>query len=280
MFNLIQLFLRLSGFFVFLLLEVICFTLVVKYNQTQKDVFVNSVNRGTGLLHKASSTFSHYFSLDDENYRLARENAKLLEMIYNMGIDTTEYIDTAFHENNEPQYVFQVAKVIKNTINNHHNYIMINKGSDDGIEPHSGVITNDGVVGIIVKVSKRNAEAMSILHRQTKISASFKGERFPGSLVWEHREKNTHLFSLLDIPKHAEVTVGDTIVTSGFSNIFPSGLILGTVENVELKPGKYAYDITVRSKIDMANIQYVYIVKNLFKKEQENLEKAVMEEYN
>ena len=278
--NLIQLFLRLGGFFVFILLEVICFTLVVKYNQTQKDIFVNSVNRGTGLMHKASSTFSHYFSLDDENYRLARENAKLLEKIYNIGIDTMDYIDTAFRENNEPQFVFQVAKVIKNTVKDHHNYITFDKGSDHGIEEHTGVITNDGVVGIIVKVSKRYSVAMSILHRQTRVSASLKGESYPGSLLWDYGKKDGQLFSLLDIPKHAKVEVGDTVTTSGFSNIFPDGIMLGTVDKADLKEAQYMHDITVKTKIDMSNLQYVYIVKNLFKKEQEKLEQAVIEEYN
>lgn len=278
MFNLIQLFLRLSGFFVFLLLEIICFTLVVKYNQAQKGIYTNSVNVGTGLLHKASANFKHYFSLDDENYRLARENAKLLETMYNLGIDTLETIDTIYFENNTPHYIFQVAKVIKNSVNNHHNYIVLDKGSDDGIIPHSGIVTNNGVVGIVRKVSKRFSVAMSLLHRQTRISAKIKGSNFPGSIAWDERENNTQMLSLSDIPKHAKVEVGDTVVTSGFSTIFPEGIMIGTVESTELKPGKYALDISVSSKLDMANIQYVYIVKNLFKKEQEDLEQAVMEE--
>ncbi len=278
MFNLIQLFLRLSGFFVFLLLEIVCFTLVVKYNQTQKDIYVNSVNVGTGLLHKASANFRYYFSLDDENYRLARENARLLEKMYNPGVDTLEYIDTAYDESDVPQYVFQVAKVLKNTVNNHHNYIVLDKGSDDGIAPHSGIITNNGVVGIVRKVSKRFSVAMSLLHRQTRISAKIKGTNYPGSITWDKMENNAQILSLSDIPKHAKLEVGDTVVTSGFSTIFPEGIIIGTIESSSVVPGKHALDITVRSKLDMTNIQYVYIVKNLFRKEQEELLQAVMEE--
>ena len=250
----------------------------MKYNQTQKDIFVNSVNVGTGLVHKASANFKHYFSLDDENYRLARENAKLLDNMYNLGIDTLEYVDTVYFENNSPQYIFQVAKVIKNSVNNHHNYIVLDKGADDGIVPHSGIVTNNGVVGIVRKVSKRYSVAMSLLHRQTKISAKIKGTNYPGSITWDKRENDDQMLLLSDIPKHAELEIGDTVVTSGFSTIFPEGIIIGTIENSKLQPGKYALDITVKSKLDMANIQYVYIIKNLFRKEQEELEQAVMQE--
>ena len=277
MFNLVQLFLKLSGFFVFILLEIISFNLVVKYNQAQRGIYVNSVNRGTGFLQTTAASFRHYFSLDDENYQLARTNAKLLERLYNQGVDTLGQ-DTAFYENEYPQYTFQVAKVIKNTVNNHHNYFTLAQGADDGIEPHSGVITNNGVAGIVRKVGKRYSVAMSVLHRQTRISAKVKGLDFPGSLVWNTEEKKTRLFTLLDIPKHADVSVGDTVLTSGFSSIFPEGVMLGTIENIDLKPGNHAFEIGVTSKLDMANIQYVYIVKNLFKKEQEILEAEVMKE--
>src|SRR5690606_23213198 len=129
----------------------------------------------------------------------------------------------------------------------------------------------DGVVGIVRKVNRRYSVAMSILHRQMRISARVRGANTPGSLVWDDGEKDAHKFKLLEIPKHIEIAVGDTVETSGFSAIFPEGIMLGTIESVELKAGKHAYEINVTSKIDMTNIQYVYIVKNLFKKEQEDL---------
>ena len=277
MFNLVQLFLRLSGFFVFLLLEIICFTLVVKYNQVQKDIYVNSINRGTGFLQKMTANTRYYLSLDDENYRLSRANARLLEKLYNEGRDTTT-VDTSFFQNDTLQYDIQIARIVNNTINNHHNYMTLDKGTDDGISAHLGLITEDGVVGIIRKVSKRYSVAMSMLHRQMRVSAKVKGNHYPGSLIWNEEEKNTGLFTLLEIPKHAEVSEGDTVITSGFSSIFPEGVMLGTIENIDLKPGSHAFEISVKSKVDMANLQYVYIVKNLFKSEQLNLETAVANE--
>lgn len=251
--------------------------MVVKYNQTQKGIYVNSINRGTGLLQKTSSSFKYYFSLDDENYRLARANAKLLERLLNAGVDTTN-VDSFLVENDNQKYTFQVAKAVNNTVSNHHNYITLDKGSDDGVTPHSGIITSQGVVGIVRVVSPKYSVAMSILHRQTRISANVKGSNFPGSLIWDQKENDPQLFKLTDIPKHADIAVGDTVQTSGFSAIFPEGVMLGTIQDIQLKSGKYSYDIDVGSNIDMTNIQYVHIVKNLQKKEIEELEAAIAEE--
>ncbi len=278
MFNLIQLFLRLSGFFVFILLEIVCFTLVVKYNQTQKDIYVNSVNRGTGFFHKTAAELNYYFSLDDENYRLAKANARLMEQMYNKGIDTTVVSDTAFNSLREPHYTFKVAKVIKNSVNNHHNYLILDIGAKDGVKPHTGLVTNDGVVGIIRKVSNRYSVAMSVLHRQMRISARIRGKNFFGPLKWIDEENNTRYFSLEDISKDADFATGDTIETSGYSAIFPEGIMLGTIESSELKPGKNFYDIKVKSKLDMTNIQYVYVLENLFRDEIEELENAVKQD--
>lgn len=277
MFNLVQIFLRLSGFFVFLLLEIICFTLVVKYNQTQQGIYTHSVNRATGAIDETSSSISNFFSLDDENYRIARENTRLMERLLNAGIDTTGVLDTAQVDSLNLVYTFTDAKIVKNSIRERHNYLTLNVGKKDGIEPHTGVITENGVVGIIRKVSNHYSVAMSILHRQMRISAKVRGKDFFGSLVWtDPTEKN--LFDLNDIPKHAILEIGDTIETSGYSSIFPQGIMLGTIEETGMESGSYFYNIKVRSNLDMTKIQHVYVVKNLFKKEQEELEKAVLAE--
>lgn len=277
MFNLVQIFLRLSGFFVFLILEVICFTLVVKKNQSQQAIYTNSVNQASGLIDETTSGIYQYFSLDNENYRIARENTRLMERMLNAGIDTTGVLDTAHVDSLNLKYTFLNAKIIKNSIRERHNYLMLDVGRKDGVEPHSGVITADGVVGIVRKVSGNYAEAMSILHRQMRISAKVKSKDFFGSLTWnDPSEKN--LFDLGDIPKHANVEVGDTIVTSGYSNIFPEGITLGIVEKKGIESGSYFYNIKVRSKLDMTKVQHVYVVQNLHRKEQEELEKAVLAE--
>lgn len=251
--------------------------MVVKYNQTQKGIYINSINRGTGFFQKMAANSRYYFSLDDENYRLSRANARLLEKLYNADIDTV-LIDSAIFKNDSPQFEIQIARVVNNTVNNHHNYLTLDKGTNDGVSAHLGLITEDGVVGIIRKVSKRYSRAMSILHRQMRISAKVKGTNYPGSLIWNEKQRDARSFTLLEIPKHADVEIGDTVVTSGFSSIFPEGVMLGTIENIDLKSGSHAFEISVSSKVDMTNLQYVYIVRNLFKNEQQELENAVAKE--
>lgn len=277
MFNLIQLFLRLSGIFVFLILELICFSLVVKYNQTQQEIYSHSVNEGTGFIHRMGTNASQYFSLDDENYRLTSENAFLLERLLNANIDTSGIQDTAYIDSMVPQYTFLAAKVVKNSVNQHHNYIVLDVGAKDGVKPHSGVITANGVVGIVRKVSNSYSVVMSVLHRQTRVSARIRGKHYFGPLTWTD-DNDVRKFSLGDIPQDATLSVGDTVETSGYSAIFPEGLMLGVISKADRDPSSYFYSVEVRSSLDISNIQHVYVVTNLLRQEQEELEQAVLQE--
>ncbi|MBI5916317.1 MAG: rod shape-determining protein MreC [Bacteroidetes bacterium] len=276
MFNLLQLFIKLSGFLVFVVLEAICFSLVVKYNQRQEKVYVNTVNQLTGYLQSKTAATVQYFQLYDENKRLSKENAHLLDRLANVGINVQNPLDTAWADTLHPKYTFLDAQVIKNSINQNHNYLVLNKGSKDGITSHSGVVTDDGVVGIVRKVSKHFSVAMSILHRQTKISARIRNKNYFGPLVW--KSTDIHTFNLEDIPKHAPVTKGDTVETSGYSAIFPPGIMLGVVDKLWMDPGSNFFTIEVKSSLKMSNIQHVYIVRNIFKEEQEQLEQSVIQQ--
>jgi len=276
MFNLLQLLLKLSSFFIFIVLEIVCFLMIVKYNQQQGDVYLNSVNRFTGFLQEKTAATYQYFQLYDENIRLARQNAQLLERLANAGLNEQSPVDTAYADSLQPRYSFIEANVIKNSVNQNHNYIVLNKGKKDGVAAHSGVITDQGVVGIVRSVSNNYAVAMSILHRQTKISARVRNKVFFGPMTW--KSADVGVFNLEDIPKHAPVVKGDTIETSGFSAILPAGIMLGTVEKLSLAPGSNFFNIEVRSSLDMSTVQHVYIVRNLLREEQLQLEKAVTKE--
>ncbi len=275
MYNLVQLFLKFSGFLTFLLLEIICFTLVVKYNQKQQTVYISSVNRLTGWLDKKQATVNQYFSLDEANAILAAENAHLLEQLSNIEMDSSR-IDSVLSDTNQLKYTFLSAKVLSNSINRHHNYLELDKGSMDGVRENSAVVTSEGVVGIVRKVSRNYSVAMSILHREMNVSARIKGKFYFGNLVW--KSMDNRLFNLEDIPKHAPIMKGDTVETSGYSAIFPDGIFLGTVEKLWMDPGSNFYTIEVRSKLDMSNLRYASIVHGIFKQEREQLEQSVLEE--
>lgn len=276
MFNLLQLFLKLSGFFLFVVLEILCFSLIVKYNQRQSEIYVNTVNNFTGYLQAKAASTLQYFKLYDENKRLERENALLYDRLANVGINLPKPLDTVWADSLKSKYAFTGARIIRNSVNQHHNYITLDKGSKDGVVPHSGVVTENGVVGIVRKVSEHYSVAMSILHRQTRISARLKHKGYFGPLVWEGDD--IHTFKLTDISKDKSVAKGDTVETSGYSAIFPEGIMLGVVEKFWLEPGSNYFSIQVKSSLDLSNLQHVYIVRNLRKNEQYQLEQAVREE--
>jgi rod shape-determining protein MreC len=267
-----------SGFFLFLLLEVICLMLVVRYNQSQNAIYTYTANKFSGFLQEKSADTYEYLQLKERNDSLAKVNARLLDVLTNAETTAPEStdIDTTFTDSLLPQYTFIEARVIKNSINRFHNYLVLNKGRRDGIVPHSGVVTGHGVAGIVRNVSNSTSVVMSILHRQTRISARIKGKGFFGSLMWKGADVRT--FNLEDIPKHALVVKGDTIETSGYSAIFPEGIMLGVVDKVWMEPGSNYYKIEVQSSLDMGNISYVYVVNNLFRTEREQLEQAVSKE--
>lgn len=276
MFNLVQLLIKLSGFLLFVLLEAICFSLVVRYNSDQEKIYTNTVNNFTGYLQQKSTTANRYFQLYDENKRLAKENAKLLDRLASVGVNVQNPLDTAWADTLQPLYTFLEAEVIRNSINQNHNYITLNKGSKDGVRPHSGLVTEDGVVGIVRKVSPNYSVAMSVLHRQVVVNARVRHKHYFGPMTW--KSDNIHIFNLDNIPKDAPVTKGDTIETSGYSTMFPPGIALGVVDKMWMDPGSNFFTIEVRSFAKLSNLQHAYIVRNIFKEEREQLEQSVISE--
>ena len=150
---------------------------------------------------------------------------------FNHAVDTGVVKDTAY----EQQYEYIPALVINNSVNLQNNYLTVNRGLRHGVQPNAGVITSDGIVGITIKSSKRYSTVLSLLHRDTKISAMIKRNGYHGSLVW--KTMNSRNMTLDAIPKHADVQMNDTIITSGYSSIFPEGLMIGVVDTSWLEAG-------------------------------------------
>jgi rod shape-determining protein MreC len=168
------------------------------------------------------------------------------------------------------QYTYITARVINNSVNRRNNYLTLDKGSLQGIEKDMGVISSSGVVGIVKDVSKHYCTVMSVLHKNTRISARFNHNNYFGSPVWDGNDSREA--TLLDIAKHVKFSVGDTLVTTVFSSIFPEGVMVGVVKESNIKKGDNFYKITVNLSANFLNLSHVYIVNNLLKKEQQELE--------
>jgi rod shape-determining protein MreC len=263
-------------FFLFLVLEALSITLLAKRSYFQKSVITNVTDSVTGSILGTYSNITGYFKLKEENERLATENAVLWEKMKSGQVttDTTTYFldDTL----NRQSYEYMVAKVISNSTNHRNNYIMLNKGRKHGITPDMAVINPQGIIGTVVSVSENFSWVMSVLNKNSKVSGKLNRLSQMGSVMWSGINPRTG--SLMDIPVHVKVKKGDTITSSGYSYIFPEGVMIGTVESVSEREGEHFHDIEFVWSADLNSLTYVYIVKNLFREEQVELSKNVIDE--
>ena len=262
---------RFGSWVTFLVLEAISLTLVVEYNQYQNQIFAHSANVVTGTINKKKNGVFQYLTLTDENEQLQAENARLREAL--SALQASSAVPDSSHRFPEAlrkRYEFLPAKVINKTLLGQNNYFTIDRGTRDSIVSHMGVIGDQGLIGIITNVSKHYSKVMTILHPQTRISASIKGQDYFGSLFWEGR--NPNFMTLEDIPKIVDVSPGDTIITSGYSNIFPPNIVIGTVDKSGLKPGDGGRTISVKLINNLSSLTYAYVIKDRMASDIQKLE--------
>ena len=270
--NLLAFIIRYYFLLLFLLFESLALVLLVNSTYYQRSMLQSAGNTMTGRFYSSISNISEYLKLRRANELLANENALLRQM---KGISFLKSDTNSFWVNDtlyKQQYRYIVARVINNTVGKRNNYIMLNKGRRHGIDKDMAVITSNGVVGTVVNVSDDFAWVMSVLNKQTKISGRIVKNNQMGTVVWNGMDHN--FGTLTDIPAHVKIAKGDTITTSGFSYIFPANIMLGTIEDFRVEQGEHFYVIPFRFSVDFNSLDYVYVVKNLLKKEQEQLEKT------
>jgi len=229
------------------------------YHNSKFNFFFNSL---VNLINEEKQSIVEYFELKKINENLVSEN-NLLRNKYS----SNTKIDSVKSVNN---YLFTSAKIISNNIKFSKNFITINKGANDNIEIDDGVISNNGVIGIINNTSEKFSTLISILNTDLIINARIKSTNHFGSLSWDANDYE--LLNLLDIPKSARIKINDTIETGGMSSIFPKNIPIGTIHSFNLPNGLNYYEITVKLFEDIGSIQNVYVVKNNFKNEIKQLE--------
>ena len=212
-----------------------------------------SISSGLGSYKK---DFSNYFRLIKINNQLTKENEKLksLELIYNenknLKLDKIESFG----------FNVIIARIIKNSYNNARNYIIIDKGIEDQIEVEMGVISNDGIIGVINQTTEKFSSILSILHRDFKFNVSFKKNGVFGSLSW--KGNNPKKMELEDISTLNSVSIGDTIVTGGMSDYFPYGIPIGSISKLKKPEFEGYYDIEVDLFSNLTQKEFVYVLKN------------------
>lgn len=278
--NLINFFIQYSVVFLFLFLEIISFTLIVKNQDYQKSVFLSSSNSMVSGMYEWSNSVVEFFKLRAANDNLSEENTalknqiiKLQNKLSTLKPETEDSVH--FRIPPEMEYEFISAKVINSSTNKLLNYITLNKGAIDGITIDMGVISDEGVVGIVKTVSKRFSVVIPVLNPKIEISCKFKRNSYSGGLLWsgeDYRYSN-----LTDIARHVELALGDTIITSGLTSSFPEGIPVGTIEDFKIKESDPYYKIKVKLAVNFRTLSHVKVINYLNFQEQKDLEKKSVE---
>lgn len=263
--QIINFIIRYKNFLFYILLFTISLAFTIQSHSYHNSRFFNSATWISGTIHKTSSNITSYFNLNEENKRLVAENKRLRNLVVNQKINDSVEIDTA-----NINYTIVTAQVIKNSYANPKNYITLDKGRKQHIQQDMGVITSDGILGIVENASSNFSTVQSILNTKSNINAKIKNTNYNGSLVWD--TKTYTLVQLIDIPRLAPVQVGDTIVTGGMSSIFPENIPIGTIKNYDLNTEKSSYILNISLFNDMTNIRNVYIIDNIHRPEIRQLE--------
>jgi rod shape-determining protein MreC len=258
-----------NAFFLLVIFFTVSLTLLLKNNSYQRASVWNSSNYIVGSLYERVNELKRYMALAKTNDSLAMENSKLRDSLKSSFYSDQSEQVTIRDSSQKQQYTYTVARVINNSIHLKNNYLTINRGKKHGIEKGMGVISAKGIVGIVLNVSDHFATIRSLLHSETRISASVNDNI--GSLVWGEDNYDSRFAMLHDIQGHLVINKGSKVVTSEFS-LFPPGTVIGEVTHVEDEGGSSALNIRVQLATDFSSLQYVYVINNLLSKEQLALE--------
>ena len=257
---------------VLLILSVIMLGKSLSFNEYRLSRAVQSV---VGPIQKSGAGMVHRFRLGPENEALVEQNIQLMRERESMFIEKVDTVMTAMSEpdsTNRRQvrlYDYTYAHVIFKTVDRAFNYMIVDKGSRDGIVRDMAVLSPEGVAGVVTDVSPNFATVRPILHPESRISAVVSPANQNGTLIWEGSDPRVAYLEA--IPQHSEINIGDSVFTNGFSNIFPKGLLIGTVKSVQV--GNNASFLTIKVKLatQYTDIYTVYLVENLFKSEIDSL---------
>lgn len=276
--NLLNFFLKYNYWFLFILLEVISFALLFRFNNYQGSAFFTSSNQVAGMVYEAANNVTGYFHLKSINDDLVQKNVELelqMEHLRSALIELTT--DSTGLEKMKSDalkgYDIYRADVINNSLTHVDNYITIDKGENDGIRPEMGVINGNGVVGIVYQTSANYSVVIPILNSKSSISCKIKRSDYFGFLKWDGG--SSEYATVKDMPRHSLFSLGDTIVTSGHSAVFPGGIPIGTVEDMSDSHDGLSYLLKVKLFTDFGRLNDVRVIAQKGQEEQIELEQKV-----
>lgn len=273
--NLLNFLIKYNYWFLFLLLEVASFILLFRFNHYQQSVYFTSANGVAGKVYEISGGITSYFHLKTANEDLLDRNMWLEQRLFFLenvlkekGLDSARLYSM---ERLAPtEYQIFKANVIKNSLNKADNYITLDRGTTEGIRPEMGVVDANGVVGIVYKTSPHYSLVIPLLNSKSSISCKIVGSDYFGYLKWEGGD--SRFAYLKDLPRHAEFNLGDTVVTSGYSTVFPEGVMVGTVDDMSDSHDGLSYLLKIKLATDFGKVSNVRVISRNGQDEQKALE--------
>jgi len=270
--NLLNFLKKFGNIFLFVLLEAIALYLLASRPNYHSIKLSKALNATTAFVNEKVNRASDYFTLVEINKQLLNENIELrnaMQRIYRSSeISTFHVTDSVYRQ----QYMYILARAVNNSVNKQKNYITLNKGMLNGVRKDMAVIGPDGIVGIIIEAGRNYSIAMSALNLDFRLSARLSKNGYFGSLTWDGSDINC--LNLNEIPRHVSVAEGDTVETTGFSAVFPEGIMVGTVSEFGVSGGDF-YNIKVKLATQFKKLNNVYVIVNLNKEEQKEIESDI-----
>jgi len=261
--NLLEFLAKYNHWFVFVILEVVSMVLLFQYNSYHGSVWFSSANYVAGRMYDASSAIESFFSLTKVNEELTQRNAFLEHQVEQMSQKLAKaYEDSTYLHRNQLQLLSQYklipAKVVSNEVNKRRNLITIDKGSADGVKTDMGVVCGTGVVGIVYLVSKHYSVVIPVLNSESNISCAIQGRGYFGYLRWNGG--SSELAYVDDVPRHARLKLYEKVVTSGYSSVFPPGILVGKIMHVYNSTDGLSYRLQVKLSTDFGRLRDVCVI--------------------
>lgn len=260
--RLIQFFFQSSSFFTFLVLEMFCFYLIVNFNSQQRDIYLESLSVYTGSVTKQVDELNSYIGLKKQVAELQSELAHLQARLPAAYYSNKETADTLVDDSLRQRFIYEPTEIISKSPYGPNNSFIINKGQRDSIYKGQGIVSPSGIVGIVTTVAKQHARALSVLHRDVKISAGLRNGYF-GTLVWDG--KDPRFMHLEDLKDYVSVQLGDTVFTTAYSGVFPTDIAIGTVEKKGRLAAEGSWILSVALLNEPLRLRHVHLVKDLYK---------------
>lgn len=272
--NLIEFIIKYSSWFVFSFFMILSVAMLVSNGRYHSSVWFTSANAVSSKIYGISSGISGYFNLRSVNQQLQQNNAMLENEVLFLRGQLKEYeavLGDTIDNSSGKRYDYILANVLNNSTRHPRNYFTINKGMADGVNAGMGVMDQNGIVGIVNVAGNNTARVISLLNATQRISVKLKGTQMVGSLVWKGNDP--HIAYAEEIPRHAKFSVGDTVVTSGFSTTFPADITVGTIMGRVKSADDNFYILKLRLSSDFNNLTTVRVLKDAYKSELDSLAK-------